>query len=70
MPARIVMMSGEKFVVDMGVDVAASEILGAADTRARLDVQAGDATKRVWVNRQHVAYVEDYVSPEPMVAFG
>jgi hypothetical protein len=52
------------------LDQAASEILGAADIRARLDVQAGDATKRVWVNRQHVAYVEDYVSSEPMVAWG
>jgi hypothetical protein len=37
---------------------------------ALLEAGLGDATKRVYVNRQDVAYVEDVVSSEPEFAFG
>lgn len=70
MPAKIVMVNGEGFVVDMDIDQAASDILVGADPGAKLDVQAGGETKRVYVNRQHIAYVEDYVSGEPLAAAG
>jgi hypothetical protein len=42
----------------MDVDQAANDILGA-DPRAKLDIQAGGQAKRVYVNPQHIAYVED-----------
>jgi hypothetical protein len=69
MPARIVMVNGKEFVVDMTVDEAASDILGRPDPHAKVDVQAGGETKRVYVNPQHIAYVED-LSGEPMFNFG
>jgi hypothetical protein len=70
MPTRIVMVNGDEFVVDMGVDVAASEILGAEDPRAKLDadVEGETQTKTVWVMRKHIAYAEAYVYPESRVS--
>jgi hypothetical protein len=64
MPTRIVMVNGQEFVVDMGVDVAASEILVGSDPRAKLDAGVGGETKTVYVMRGHIAYAEDYVYPE------
>jgi hypothetical protein len=70
MPARIVMMNGDKFVVDMGVDLAANKFLVGEDPHAQLDAEVGGGTKTVFVMRAHIAYVEDYRHPEPMVAMG
>jgi hypothetical protein len=68
MPTRIVMANGDEFVVDMGVDVAASEILVGSDPRVKLDAGVGDETKTVYVMRRHIAYAEDYVYPESRTA--
>ena len=68
MPARIVMVNGDEFVVDMGVDVVASEILVGGDPRAKLDAGVGGETKTVYVMRGHIAYAEDYVYPEARTA--
>jgi hypothetical protein len=67
MPARIVMVNGDEFVVDMGVDVVASEILVGSDPRVKLDAGVGSETKTVYVMRGHIAYAEDYVYPEARV---
>lgn len=62
------MVNGDEFVVDMGVDVAASEILVGSDPRAKVDAEVGGETKRVWVMREHIAYAEAYVYEESRVS--
>ena len=67
MPAKIVMVNGDNFVVDMDVDRAASDILVGSDKFATLEAQNGSSTKRVYVIRDHIAYAEAYEPSVPSV---
>jgi hypothetical protein len=67
MPARIVMVTGDKFVIDMDVNRTASDILMGPDRLALLETRVGDEPKRVYVVREHIAYAEAYEESEPFV---
>jgi hypothetical protein len=71
MAATIGMVSGEEFVVEVDVEQVASEVLTGADKFARFEGRRkGSTARRVWVNREHVSYVEEYERPQPRAAFG
>jgi hypothetical protein len=65
MPSRIVMVTGDKFDIDMDVDRAASDILLGAARHARLEVPGEDGPRRVYIIRDHIAYAEALEETEP-----
>ena len=64
MPARIVMVAEDEFVVAMDVNHAASDILKSVDTVVNFEVGEGDETRRVYVRPEHIAYAEAYPQAE------
>jgi hypothetical protein len=69
------MTDGEDFVVNVDLDLAASDILTRGDEFARFEgrrkeVRAMATGRRIWVVREHVSYVEEYVARQPSVCVG